>query len=140
MKRLFVALLTAVSIGGIAAFVSGPEVVSATWPELRRVSDPAREQGLSLGFAEVSGAFLSDVRVSIQDRSGSEVVNTVVDGPWFFAPLPGGTYTVKAVFEDQVKQIKDVHLSDNQVTIMVMYWDLNVPATQMMASVSADRS
>jgi hypothetical protein len=140
MKRLFAALLTAISIAGVAAFVSRPEVVNARWPELRQVSDPAREQGLSLGFAEVSGAFLGDVKVIIQDRSGSEVVNTVVDGPWFFAPLPAGNYTVKAVFEDQVKQFKDVQLSDNQVTMMVVYWDLNVPATQMMASLSADRA
>ena len=140
MNRLFVALLTVLSIASVAIFVSRPRVVNATGPELRQVSDPAREQGLSLGFAEVSGAFLGDVRVIIQDRSGSQVVDTVVDGPWFFAPLPAGNYTVKAVFEDQVKQMKNVRLSENQVTMMVMYWDLNVPATQMMASLSSNRS
>jgi nitrogenase molybdenum-iron protein alpha/beta subunit len=98
------------------------------------VSDPARGHGLNLGFAEVSGAFLGDVTVVIQDRSGTELVNTVVDGPWFFVPLPAGSYNVKAVFDEQVKQIKDVRLSEKHVTMMVVYWDLNVPATQMMAT------
>lgn len=111
-----------------------PELVGARSPEFRQVSDPARGHGLSLGFAEVSGAFLGDVTVVIQDRSGTELVNTVVDGPWFFVPLPAGSYNVKAIFDEQVKQVKDVRLSEKQVTIMVVYWDLNVPATQMMAT------
>jgi hypothetical protein len=104
--------------------------------EFRRIKDPVREQGLSLGFAEVSGAFLGDVQLVIEDRDGTPVVDTVVDGPWFFAPLPAGSYHVRAVFDDQIKQVKDVQLAKNQGTRMVLYWDLSVPATQMMASAS----
>ena len=136
MNRLLLGTLAAIAIITVATFVSKPNVVNATWPELRQVSDPARDQGLNLGFAEVSGAFLGDVKVVIEDASGIELVNTVVDGPWFFAPLPAGTYNVKAIFDDQAKQIKDVRLSENKVTMMVMYWDLNLPATQMMASLA----
>jgi hypothetical protein len=136
MNRLLLGTLAAIAIITVATFVSKPNVVNATWPELRQVSDPARDQGLNLGFAEVSGAFLGDVKVVIEDASGTELVNTVVDGPWFFAPLPAGTYNVKAIFDDQAKQIKDVRLLENKVTMMVMYWDLNVPATQMMASLA----
>ena len=132
MNRLFLGILASVFLLTLAAFASRPRLVNATWPELRQVSDPAREHGLNLGFAEVSGAFLGDVTVLIEDRSGKELVNTVVDGPWFFVPLPAGTYNVKAIFDDQVKQFKDVRLSEKQVTMMVVYWDLNVPATQMM--------
>jgi hypothetical protein len=136
MNRLLLGTLAAIAIITVATFVSKPNVVNATWPELRQVSDPARDQGLNLGFAEVSGAFLGDVKVVIEDASGTELVNTVVDGPWFFAPLPAGTYNVKAIFDDQAKQIKDVRLLENKVTMMVLYWDLNLPATQMMASLA----
>ncbi len=136
MNHLLLAILAGVSIVTGATFISRPNIVGATWPELRQVSDPARDQGLNLGFAEVSGAFLGDVKVMIEDTAGTELVNTVVDGPWFFAPLPAGTYNVKAVFDDQVKQIKNIRLAENKVTMMVMYWDLNVPATQMMASLA----
>jgi hypothetical protein len=134
MNRLFVSMLTVLSVVIGASYVSKPDVVNATWPELRQVSDPARDQGLNLGFADVSGAFLGDVTLVIADQSGLEVVNTIVDGPWFYAPLPAGTYDVKAIFDDQLKHIKDLHLAKDKVTMMVMYWDLNVPATQMMAS------
>lgn len=136
MNRLLLGTLAGIAIITAATFVSKPNVVNATWPEVREVSDPARDQGLNLGFAEVSGAFLGDVKVVIEDASGTALVNTVVDGPWFFAPLPAGTYNVKAIFDDQAKQIKDVRLSENKVTMMVMYWDLNLPATQMMASLA----
>ena len=136
MKRVVFGVVTGLAITTIAMFISGPGVVNATWPESRQVSDPARDQGLSLGFAEVSGAFLGEVALIIEDPSGTELVNTVVDGPWFFAPLPAGSYNVRAIFDDKEKQIKDVRLSEKKVTVMVMYWDLNVPATQMMASVA----
>ncbi len=140
MNRLALAVLSTVFILIVTTFVSRPELVNATWPELRQVSDPAREHGLNLGFAEVSGAFLGDVTVVIEDRSGTELVNTVVDGPWFFVPLPAGSYNVKAIFDDKVKQVRNVRLSEKQVTMMVVYWDLNVPATQMMASSHANSS
>jgi hypothetical protein len=133
MKRSL-GILTTVTVLAMMTFVSRPGLVNAPGPESRQVSDPAREQGLNLGFAEVSGAFLGDVTVIIEDRSGSELVTTVVDGPWFFVRLPAGSYNVKAIFDDKMKQIKNVRLSDEQVTMMVVYWDLNVPATQMMAS------
>jgi hypothetical protein len=128
MKSLLAALLSA--LAG-AALVGAPVMVYARWPEVRSVSDPTRGQGLSLGFAEVSGAFLGEVTLIVEDRSGREIINTVVDGPWYFAPLPAGTYSVKAIFDDQVKQITDLKLAPGEVTMMVLYWDLNVPATQM---------
>ena len=132
--NLFSSAILSALVLTVSPILSKPLIVYARSPEFRQVSDPARGHGLSLGFAEVSGAFLGDVTVVIQDRSGTELVNTVVDGPWFFVPLPAGSYNVKAIFDEQVKQIKDVRLSEKQVTVMVVYWDLNVPATQMMAT------
>jgi hypothetical protein len=133
MNRLCAGIIAGLSIVSSAVLASRPGLVNANGPEQRQISDPSRDQGLNLGFAEVSGAFLGDVSLVIQDRSGAEVVNTVVDGPWFFARLPAGTYTINAVFEDNVKQIKNVRLSQDMVTMMIVYWDLNVPPTQMMA-------
>lgn len=40
--------------------------------------------------------FLSGVDVAIKDKSGDEVLTTVTDGPWLFAKLPPGQYTVDA--------------------------------------------
>jgi hypothetical protein len=133
--RLLMAAGLAAALGAVGGgmFVARAAAIGANGAELRQVSDPAREEGLSLGFAEASGSFLGAVQVSIRDHSGKEVVNTVVDGPWFFAALPPGNYNVQAVFEDRPKQVTDVPLAKDHVTVVIMYWDLDVPPTQMIA-------
>jgi len=54
----------------------------------------ARNFNLKLVFAEPSRAYLADVRVEIKDKSGTKLVDTSSDGPWFFARLPEGQYQV----------------------------------------------
>ena len=47
-------------------------------------------------FALNSGAFLSDVNVTIADARGNQVLQTRTEGPWLLAKLPAGTYQVVA--------------------------------------------
>jgi len=54
----------------------------------------ARDFNLKLVFAEPSRPYLADVRVEIKDGSGTKLVDTSSDGPWFFARLPEGQYQV----------------------------------------------
>jgi len=54
----------------------------------------ARDFNLKLVFAEPSRPYLADVRVEIRDKSGTKLVDTSSDGPWFFARLPEGEYKV----------------------------------------------
>ncbi|HVO82783.1 MAG TPA: carboxypeptidase regulatory-like domain-containing protein [Syntrophobacteria bacterium] len=54
----------------------------------------ARDFNLKLVFAEPSRPYLADVRVEIRDKSGTKLVDTSSDGPWFFARLPDGQYQV----------------------------------------------
>ena len=54
----------------------------------------ARDFNLKLVFAEPSKPYLADVRVEIRDKSGTKLVDTSSDGPWFFARLPEGQYKV----------------------------------------------
>ena len=51
---------------------------------------------LKLVFALKSGAFMSEVKVSISDAKGNAVLNTTSDGPWFLAQLPAGSYKIVA--------------------------------------------
>jgi hypothetical protein len=43
-----------------------------------------------------SGAYLSDVKVRIEDAKGLVYLETVADGPLLFAKLKPGNYTVNA--------------------------------------------
>jgi hypothetical protein len=51
---------------------------------------------LKLVFADRSGDYLADVNVLILDAAGKTVLEAVSEGPWFFARLPAGSYTVSA--------------------------------------------
>jgi hypothetical protein len=54
----------------------------------------AKDFNLKLIFAEPSKPYLANVRVEINDNSGTKLVDTSSDGPWFFARLPEGQYRV----------------------------------------------
>lgn len=51
---------------------------------------------LKLIFAVQQGNFVSDVQVTITDGSGKTLLAAVSDGPWLFAKLPAGAYTIAA--------------------------------------------
>ena len=59
--------------------------------EMMRTAD---DFNLKLVFAEPSRPYLADVRVEIKDKTGTKLVDTSSDGPWFFARLPEGQYKV----------------------------------------------
>lgn len=80
---------------------------------------------LKLSFAELSGVFLSDVGLSIMDENGREIIRTTTNGPWFYIKLPPGTYNVNATFEDDAKEIKNLHLPKGQRVSRFLHWDLD---------------
>lgn len=49
---------------------------------------------LRLLFAIQAGNYLADIRVNIIDARGETVLSAKSEGPWFFAQLPPGAYTV----------------------------------------------
>jgi hypothetical protein len=55
-----------------------------------------RDYSLKLVFTGDKGIYLANVNVSIRDKNGMEVVNTVTEGPFLLAKLEPGRYTVEA--------------------------------------------
>jgi hypothetical protein len=64
----------------------------------------APDEGTKLEFFLGSGAYLSDVQVTVADAEGNELVNTVTDGPWLILDLPDGQYNVQARLDDEQVQ------------------------------------
>jgi len=60
--------------------------------------DALRKRGknfsLKAMFSEKGGDYMSNVQVQIQNAAGQNILQAVSDGPWFFAGLPAGRYTV----------------------------------------------
>jgi hypothetical protein len=107
-KHFAVAVLTA----GLAGFGPSLSATAACSPALNEAKDfsylsggvgiGARQRleheasgfNLKLVFAEPNGDYLADVTVVIEDAHGNTVLQATSQGPWFYAELPPGRYTV----------------------------------------------
>jgi hypothetical protein len=61
---------------------------------------------LEMMFAQKAGAkneFVADVKVSITDRSGAEVLDATTEGPFLLAKLPAGEYAIEAEYRGERK-------------------------------------
>lgn len=124
MKKFLAAIL-------LTAFgFSAPSYVLA---EVAHISGGISEEGraelmqtsqnynLKLVFALVGGAYLSDIKVAIQNRQGAPVFEGVSSGPWMFVQLPPGKYTITATNRDQSLQ-KSARVRASGQTKVNFYW------------------
>jgi hypothetical protein len=102
-------------------------------------NDESPEPRLLLGFADRSGLYLANVQVVISDEKGNPIADLWVDGPWLHLELDPGTYHISASFEGKRQELRNVYLSERGTTTRVLYWDLKVIPTQMIAEWQADR-
>jgi hypothetical protein len=71
--------------------------------ERQAMEEMAKGYNLKVVFAKVQGNDLADIPVTIMKPTGEKVLETVANGPWLFAKLPPGQYTVKAIYNGQVR-------------------------------------
>jgi hypothetical protein len=75
---------------------------------------------LKLVFAITPGNYLSYIDVKIQDQTGNPVITAQSNGPWFYADLPKGTYTV-VVSHDGVQKTQKVTV-DGEMQRVAFHW------------------
>lgn len=76
---------------GEVSFISGGIGVN----ERNAMHAMRQDYNLNLLFSEASsGSYLSDVKVNIHDASGNSLLDTLANGPLFYAKLKPGRYTV----------------------------------------------
>jgi hypothetical protein len=80
---------------------------------------------LDLSFADKQGHYLSDVSVVIDDENGTQLVNSTATGPFFYIELPTGNYDVKASFDNQTEEIKNLNISKDHSTKELLHWNLS---------------
>ncbi len=90
---LAVAALTLVLGAGLAS-AAAVETLSTGVGSAERV--PRKEFSTLLMFAEAKGPYLASIDVEVKDAAGKVVITTTSGGPWLFAKLPAGTYSVVA--------------------------------------------
>ncbi|MBN1473182.1 MAG: hypothetical protein JW914_01075 [Syntrophaceae bacterium] len=91
--------------------------------ERERLTSIGKNYSLKLVFAVKSREYLADVRVKIMDKSGKKVLDVVSEGPWFYADLPTGKYTVSASLSGREKQSAANIVKGQAQTTLRFYWD-----------------
>lgn len=64
--------------------------------ERQAMEEMAKGYNLKVVFAMTAGNYLSNIPVTILKPTGEKALETISTGPWLFAKLPYGQYTVKA--------------------------------------------
>jgi hypothetical protein len=103
--------------GGVA-YVSGG--VDTT--QQQAIKEMRKDYNLQLLFALKGGAYLSDVKVKIQDSAGKSVLETVSSGPFLLARLPPGTYQVTADFHGKA-QTRSAGVKSGGISDLNFFWD-----------------
>lgn len=76
---------------------------------------------LKITMAQQEGNYLSDIRVRIYNQQAELVLDAVSDGPWFFAELPAGAYTIDAEAAGRTI-IKKVNVTATEQSEVVFAW------------------
>lgn len=85
------------SYGKVSALAGGVGVNARA-----RLSDEAAaDHNVKMVFSLNSGNYVADVHVKVVDKSGRAVIEGVAKGPWLYAQLGAGTYTVSATYRGE---------------------------------------
>ena len=113
MKRFMLLTMLTAILGAQQMTVSAVEQSAIGTPylsggigeeELAQVRQARGKYNVRLLFAEVSGAYITGVRVQIADGKGKTVLDVGSAGPYLFAKLPAGHYRIKATYEGRMKE------------------------------------
>lgn len=134
-----------VTLGGVCVFLLGlmsvgfPSDLSGLPPEIKTdkgltyvsggiglderetLRHVGQDYDLRLSFAEKAGNYLSDVEVVIKDAGGKTALEAISQGPWFFANLPAGKYTILASMKGKTHQQMARVVTHGQISLY-FYW------------------
>ena len=83
----------------------------------------ANEYNLRISVAtKGEGKYLSDAKVTVQDKQGNVVLEDMANGPWFWAKLPSGTYKVTAEIDGKA-QTRTVTIGNSGAARLDLYWN-----------------
>jgi len=71
-----------------------------------------------------NGAYVSNVRVTLENDRGETILQTITEGPWLLADLPAGEYVVTARFNKQTRSEKFVVADAAATRRLVLRWTL----------------
>ena len=74
--------------------------------ERTQMQEMAKNYNVELIFAGPGKGYLANVQVDIKDSNGINLIQIGSNGPWFFAELPAGQYSITVTHNGQTKTRK----------------------------------
>jgi hypothetical protein len=84
------------------------------------MSKKSSDYNLKIVSALLSGHYVADVRIKIEDTSGKEIIEIVSQGPWFFVKLAAGDYRIHAVYKD-LERVQKIRVGKSLITA-IFHW------------------
>ena len=84
-----------------------------------------------------AGNFIADVALRVEDAGGRTLLEAVSDGPWLYARLAPGRYTLHARYAGAT-QTRAFQVRAGRHTELTLYWD-DPAATEDLGGASAER-
>jgi len=91
---LVAAAVLTLLVGAGGAVARSVESLSTGVSAAERVAH--KDYSLLMMFSKSTGPYLANITVEVKDAKGEVVLATTSTGPWLFAKLPAGDYTVVA--------------------------------------------
>lgn len=88
------------------------------------LEERGKAYNVKLVFAEKTGAYLSNIKLAIEDARRVKIVSLDTNGPWFYIQLPPGSYVVKATFLEKSNELKALRVTTDKKAHHVFVWDL----------------
>ena len=86
------------------------------------MEEMSRDFNIKVVLAATSGSYLAKIPITIHDDKGKQVLEVEVEGPWFYARLPEGRFTIKAVYQGREKQ-KTVRIEPG-LELVMFHWNV----------------
>ncbi len=90
--------------------------------ERARMESMSEDYNLKVVLATDEGAYLARLPVAIRDEDGQELLEVETNGPWLYAKLPAGRYTVTAVRKGVEKQRR--LQVDEGLAVVMFHWSI----------------
>lgn len=84
----------------------------------------ADDFNLKLVFTLHEGNYIADVDVVMKDQQARTVLQEMADGPFLFAKLPAGRYTVEATYEGKT-ETRTINVGETGMRTAYMRWPSN---------------
>jgi hypothetical protein len=104
--------------------VNGITVISGGVGQDERdyMQDMADQFSTKIILSLKSGNYLARVPVTIKDSGGEKVLEMETNGPWLYAELPQGRYTVTASYEGEAME-KQVNVPQSGQATVYLQWE-----------------